>query len=92
MSDQPIQALLKSGFAIDTKPANQSIARSVLVFSQSQGTVTHAIFGTSGVHPRDALNIAYYGQSVSPEDILLKRSVSNPSAAELQDILARASK
>ncbi len=48
-------------------------------------SVEGAIVGTRG-----ALNQAYYGQAVSPTDILIRRTVSNPQAAGLIEALAKA--
>lgn len=92
MSDERLKALLEGGVAIDTNPGSRSAARDVLIFSHERGTFAGALFGGNSIHPRDALNAAYYGQPASPEDILLKMNVGNPSAAELQDVLAKASK
>ena len=41
---------------------------------------------------RESLNNAFYGKPVTPVDILVKNSVSNPAAAPLQAALASMAK
>jgi lipid-binding SYLF domain-containing protein len=40
------------------------------------------------IEPDDARNTAYYGKAVSPLDILVRRSASNPRAADLVKSIA----
>ncbi len=41
---------------------------------------------------RDTLNAGYYGAGIRPDDIFVKRDVSNPHAAELRAMLAKTSR
>ncbi len=92
LSDEHVPRLFDGGSAIDAKASRPSVDLDILVFSQAPGTVAGSLVGAGSIHARDALNDAYYGQPASPEEILHKRVAGNPSAAELQDVLARASR
>jgi len=41
---------------------------------------------------RDKWNQAYYGKAVTPVEILVENSVSNPGSAELREALGKAIK
>ncbi len=55
----------------------------VLSFARSKGAFAGLTVEGSIVTPDGARNTAYYGKAVSPLDILIRRSVSNPRAGEL---------
>jgi lipid-binding SYLF domain-containing protein len=55
----------------------------VLAFSRSKGAFAGLTVEGSIIEPDDTRNSAYYGKAVSPLDILVRHSVSNPQAAEL---------
>jgi SH3 domain-containing YSC84-like protein 1 len=55
----------------------------VLAFSRSKGAFAGLTVEGSIIEPDDTRNAAYYGKAVSPLDILVRHSVSNPQAAEL---------
>ena len=40
--------------------------------------------GGSAIRPNNAANQAFYGKSVQPADILVRRNVSNPESASLR--------
>jgi lipid-binding SYLF domain-containing protein len=42
------------------------------------------------IQPDDDANQAYYGKAVTPEDVILKRAVSQRGAAPLRAALAKA--
>ncbi len=55
----------------------------VLSFARSKGAFAGLTVEGSIITPDDARNTAYYGKAVSPLDILVRRSASNPRAGEL---------
>jgi lipid-binding SYLF domain-containing protein len=55
----------------------------VLSYARSKGAFAGLTVEGSIISPNDARNTAYYAKAVSPLDILVRRSVSNPGAAEL---------
>ena len=55
----------------------------VLSFARSKGAFAGLTVEGSIIAPDDTRNTAFYGKAVSPLDILVRRSVSNPGAAEL---------
>ena len=44
------------------------------------------------ITPDDKRNNAYYGKSVTPTDILVRRSVNNPRAGDLIKTVAKGTK
>ncbi len=76
-------------FGAGVSAATQNLSMDIISFSRSKGlyagmSVQGAIVGTRG-----SLNNAYYGQEVTPADILIKRSVTNPKAAALIEEVAK---
>jgi SH3 domain-containing YSC84-like protein 1 len=61
-------------------------------YAKSKGAYLGASVEGSVLDVRDTLNHAYYGKAVSPLDILVKRTVSNPHAQALRAALASASR
>lgn len=55
----------------------------VLSFSRSKGAFAGLTVEGSIITPDDARNTAYYAKAVSPLDILVRHSASNPRAGEL---------
>ena len=55
----------------------------VLSFSRSKGLYGGVSLEGMVISPRGQLNHAYYGQEVSPLDILVNQSVQNPGATKL---------
>lgn len=53
-------------------------------FSKSKGAFAGVSFEGSVLNVRDSLNNGFYGRRVTPVDILVKRSVSNPAADALR--------
>lgn len=63
----------------------------VIAFSRSRAGLYGGLnLEGSLVRPKPAWNRTYYGRSVSPREILLERSVSNPDADALRRALAEA--
>jgi lipid-binding SYLF domain-containing protein len=74
---------------VGASAATQNLSADIISFARSKGlyagvSVQGAIVGTRG-----SLNNAYYGQDVTPADILIKRTVTNPQAAALIEAVAK---
>lgn len=61
----------------------QAATADILQFSRSKGVFGGLTLEGSVIAVRDELNNAYYGKSVQPVDILVKRSVSSADASPL---------
>ena len=61
----------------------------IYAFNSAVGLYGGVSLEGSGILPRESWNAAYYGGTVSPEDILLGRKTDNPQADRLRDLLAR---
>ncbi|MEN8174587.1 MAG: lipid-binding SYLF domain-containing protein [Pseudomonadota bacterium] len=55
----------------------------VLAYSKSKGLFVGIAFDGSNIQPSEDKNSAYYGEQVTPADILIDRKVSNPAAKDL---------
>jgi len=64
----------------------------VLAFARSKGAYGGLSVEGSVITPDDKRNSAYYGKSVTPTDILVRRSVNNPRAGDLVKTVAKGSK
>jgi lipid-binding SYLF domain-containing protein len=62
-----------------------------LSFAKSKGLYAGLNLEGSVLAVRDSLNDSYYGRSVKPVDIIVKKNVSNPGAKELRAALYKAS-
>ena len=79
------------GFAAGPKGKGEGAANTdILVYQRSKGVFAGAVFEGAVVAVRDNLNHAYYGEAVSPSDILVRGTVFNPQALELKRALASA--
>jgi lipid-binding SYLF domain-containing protein len=63
--------------------ATASLSADIISYSRAKGLYAGVSLEGAVVATRDALNQAYYGRDVTPADILLKRTVTNPHAAGL---------
>jgi len=63
--------------------AKADITTDFISFAKSKGLYAGLNLDGSYLDVRESLNKAYYGKSVTPVDILIKRSVSNKGAAAL---------
>jgi lipid-binding SYLF domain-containing protein len=64
-----------------------SFTEDFIAYSKSKGAYANMSLNGQVIDVRESLNAAYYGKPVSPVDILIKKSVSNPGAAPLQAAL-----
>ena len=70
--------------------AKSNIIADIYSFALSKGLYAGVSMEGSVVSTRDGWNAAYYGRAVSPADILVLNSVSNPGSAELRETVAQA--
>ena len=63
--------------------AKSNVVADIFSFSRSKGAFAGIALDGAVISTKDKWNNAYYGKSVTPVDILVKRSVSNPNSAEL---------
>ena len=59
-------------------------------FALSKGLYAGISMEGTVVSTRDDWNTAYYGKPVTPADIFILNSVSNPGSAELREAVAQA--
>ncbi len=76
------------GLGASAATANLSV--DILSFSRSKGLYGGISLEGAVVAVRPALNEAYYGHTVTPTDILVRRDVKNSQAARLIEDIARA--
>ncbi len=102
MTQKAIDSLLSSSFKLggDTSialgpvgigaKANMdlpSVTADFISFARSKGLYAGLNLEGAVIAVRDSLNKAYYAKNVVPADIVMKRDVSNPRAAQLQESL-----
>lgn len=86
---------LGTGISVSAGPvgAGASVATSdVVAFSRSKGLYGGINLSGSVISPNGDYNKAYYGQNVSPADILLLQKVSNKNAAGLISTVKQAAR
>jgi lipid-binding SYLF domain-containing protein len=69
--------------------ATANLSADIVSFSRSKGLYGGISMDGAVVATRDAWNKAYYGEAVSPADILTSRTASNPEARKLIETVAR---
>ncbi|MCJ7771546.1 MAG: lipid-binding SYLF domain-containing protein [Desulfobacterales bacterium] len=67
-----------------------NIVADILSFSRTKGAYAGVSLEGSVIKTKDKWNEAYYGKAVSPVDIIVKRSVSNPGSENLLTSVAKA--
>ena len=100
MSQKGVDSLLTSKFKLggDTSialgpvgtGAKADIAADFISFAKSKGLYAGLNLDGSYVDVREKLNKAYYGKEATPEDIIVKQSVSNKGAVPLREELKKA--
>jgi lipid-binding SYLF domain-containing protein len=70
--------------------AKSNIMADIYSFALSKGLYGGVSMDGSVISTRDDWNTAYYGRAVTPTDILVLNTVSNPGSAELRETVARA--
>ena len=100
MSQKGMDSLLTSNFKLGGDAsvalgpvgggAKSDITSDFLSFSKSKGLYAGVNLDGSYLSTRESLNKAYYGKAVTPEDIIVKQSVSNKGAVPLREELKKA--
>ena len=72
--------------------AAKGVTGDMISFSRSQGAYAGVSIDGSMVKVNEDFDKAYYGKSVRPVDIFVKKSVSNPGSANLRKALKKAEK
>jgi lipid-binding SYLF domain-containing protein len=70
--------------------AKSNIMADILSFSRTKGAYVGISLEGSVIKTKDNWNEAYYGKAVSPVDIIVKGSVSNPGSEALRTSVAKA--
>jgi SH3 domain-containing YSC84-like protein 1 len=96
-----VDALFASSFKLgaDTSVAvgpvgtgvKSNVLADILSFSRTKGAYAGVSLEGAVIKTKDKWNEAYYGKAVSPVDIIVKRSVSNPGSKALRTSVAKAS-
>ena len=68
--------------------AASTVTADMISFSRAKGVFAGLAIDGAVISPDNDANSAYYGSAVSPADILIRRTVSNPSSAPLQQSLS----
>ena len=71
--------------------AGKGFTTDVVAFSRGKGIYGGVNLDGTAVTVNDEWNKRYYGKTVTPTDILVRRSVMNPNAEKLLEIIAQAS-
>jgi lipid-binding SYLF domain-containing protein len=87
---------LGTGVAIAVGPvgagaeaATQGLSADIISYTRTKGLYAGLSLNGAVVATRPGLNQAYYGKEVSPTDILIRRTVTNPQAAPLIEAVAK---
>lgn len=99
MTERGMEKLLTSSFKLGADltlaagPVGGGVAAAtadVLSYARSKGAFAGFSLAGAVIKTKDKFNDAYYGKSVSPTDILVRKSVSNPQADGLRQEIAKA--
>jgi lipid-binding SYLF domain-containing protein len=100
-TQKAVDALFTSSFKLgaDTSIAvgpvgagvKSNIVADILSFSRTKGAYAGVSLEGSVIKTKDKWNEAYYGKTVRPVDIIVKRSVNNPGSKALRTSVAKAS-
>ena len=69
--------------------ATANLSADIIAFSRSKGLYAGLSVEGAVVAIRGALNRAYYGQDVTPTDVIIRRTVTNPQAAGLIESITK---
>jgi SH3 domain-containing YSC84-like protein 1 len=81
-----------ASIAAGPKGVGQAASVDIVSYAKAKGAFASMAFDGQVIDVREKLNAAYYGKPVTPVDILIKKSVSNPDAAALQAALKATAK
>ena len=97
MTDRGMETLLTSSFKLgaDVTMAAGPVGggataktADILSYSRSKGAFAGMAFDGGVIKTKDKFNEAYYGKALSPTDILIRKSVTNPQADNLRAAVA----
>jgi len=97
MTDRGMETLLTSSFKLgaDVTLAAGPVGggataktADILSYSRSKGAFAGMAFDGGVIKTKDKFNEAYYGKAISPTDILIRKSVTNPQADNLRAAVA----
>jgi lipid-binding SYLF domain-containing protein len=104
MTERGVSALLGNNFKLGADAsvavgpvgagvagATAGLSADIISFSRAQGLYGGISLEGSVIDVRDGWSSAYYGKSVTPTDILVRQTVSNPQSAGLIAAVAKAS-
>jgi lipid-binding SYLF domain-containing protein len=104
MTERGVSALLGNNFKLGADAsiavgpvgagvagATAGLSADIISFSRAQGLYGGISLEGSVIDVRDGWSSAYYGKSVTPTDILVRHTVSNPQSAALTAAVAKAS-
>jgi lipid-binding SYLF domain-containing protein len=96
MTDRGVTSFLSNNFklgadigvaagpvGVGAAAATANLSADIISFSRSKGAFGGIAFNGAVVATRDSLNQAFYGEKVSTTDILMRKKVTDPLAAEL---------
>ena len=87
---------LGGDISLTTGPVGQGVKSNVMAdiysFARSQGLFGGVALDGTIITTRDKWNIEYYGQTVTPADILISNIVRNPGSVELREAVASAAR
>jgi len=98
MSDKGMDSMLTTSFKLgaDVTVAAGPVGTGakvatadILAFARSKGAFMGIAIEGAVIKPRDKWNAAYYKQQVSPADIIIRNTVTNPQADKLRDAVSR---
>ena len=72
--------------------AKADITADLIAFARAKGVYGGLNLEGTVVNTNDSWNGVYYGRSVSPPDILIRKSITNPNAAQLLQEVASATR
>lgn len=78
-------------YGAGAQAATANISADILAFARSKGLYGGISLDGAVVDVRDSLNRAYYGKSVTPADIFVKKNAINAHADKLRESVARIS-
>ncbi len=72
--------------------AKSNVMTDIISYTRSKGAYAGVSLEGAVIATRDKWNQTYYGKAVTPVEILVENSVSNPGSAELREALGKAIK
>lgn len=74
---------------VGAEAATANLSADIISYARNKGLYAGVALNGGVVATRDALNAAYYGQEVTPTQILIQRKVSNPHAKGLIEAVSK---